>query len=123
MVSQRRPAIERGGVRDLLSAGDEVIQEKQLSGIRRQPSASAHVSPGSAIGVAFRVVFVAVLFTILGFALGALIGILSVSILRLAAIPVNMQNALWFGALPGGVLGGIAGLVIITISERRTSRI
>jgi hypothetical protein len=72
--------------------------------------------------IAFRVALVTVLFTILGFAVGALIGILGVSILRMAAIPVDMQNALWFGAVPGGVLGGIAGLVIIWISEKRAGR-
>ncbi len=69
--------------------------------------------------IGFRVVLVAVLFTILGFALGGLIGIVSVSALRIARIPVNLQDAIWFGAVPGGVLGCIAGLVIITISERR----
>jgi hypothetical protein len=72
--------------------------------------------------IVFRVALVTVLFTILGFAVGALIGILGVSILRMAAIPVNMQNALWFGAIPGGVLGCIAGLVIISISETRAQR-
>ena len=79
----------------------------------------ALVISGNAIGVAFRVVLVTALFTMLGFALGALIGILSVSIMRIAALPVNLQNALWFGAIPGGVLGCLAGFVIITISESR----
>jgi hypothetical protein len=58
----------------------------------------------------------------LGFALGALIGILSVNILRMAAIHVNMQGALWFGAVPGAVLGMIAGATIIAISEQRARK-
>lgn len=80
------------------------------------------MSATAAIKIAFRVALVTALFTMLGFALGGLIGILSVSIMRMAAIPVNLQNALWFGAIPGGVLGLIAGATIITVSEKRSRR-
>ncbi len=67
----------------------------------------------------FRVGLVTALFAILGFALGGLVGILSVSGMRAAHIAIGMQDAIWFGAVPGGVLGCIAGLVIITVSEKR----
>ena len=80
------------------------------------------MSATAAIKIAFRVALVTALFTMLGFALGGLIGILSVSIMRMAAIPVNLQSALWFGAIPGGVLGLIAGATIITVSEKRSRR-
>lgn len=80
------------------------------------------MSATAAIKIAFRVALVTVLFTILGFALGGLVGILSVSIMRMAAINANLLNALWFGAIPGGVLGMMAGAIIITVSETRARR-
>ncbi len=70
--------------------------------------------------IGFRIVLVTLLFTILGFAVGGLIGIVSISAMRAAHLPVDMQNAIWFGAVPGGLLGSIAGFVLITISEKRT---
>ena len=69
--------------------------------------------------VGFRMVLVTGLFTMLGFALGGLLGILSIVLMRAGHIPINVQDAIWFGAVPGGVLGCIAGFIIITISERR----
>lgn len=74
------------------------------------------------IKIAFRAGLVTALLTMLGFALGGLIGILSLGITRIAGITVNLQNALWFGAIPGGVLGMVAGAVIITVSEMRSRR-
>jgi hypothetical protein len=74
-----------------------------------------------AIGLITRVLLVTALFTMLGFALGGFLGILSIGIMRAAHIPINLQDALWFGAIPGGIIGAIAGLVIITISERRAN--
>jgi hypothetical protein len=71
------------------------------------------------IKVVFRVVLLTVLFTILGFALGGLIGILSITLMRAAHILIGIQDAIWFGAVPGAMLGCIAGLVIISVSERR----
>jgi hypothetical protein len=73
-----------------------------------------------AIGLVARLVVVTLLFTILGFAVGGLIGVVSISIMHAAHLPINVQEALWFGAMPGAVLGMIAGVVIITISERHT---
>lgn len=70
-------------------------------------------------GVIVRVVVVTILFTMLGFALGGLIGVASISIMQAAHLPISLQDALWFGAIPGAVLGFVAGLVVITISERR----
>jgi hypothetical protein len=80
------------------------------------------VSTAAALKIAFRIVLVTVLFTILGFALGGLLGIISLSVMRAAQLPLDMENALWFGAVPGGVLGMIAGAVIITVSERRARK-
>jgi energy-coupling factor transporter transmembrane protein EcfT len=80
------------------------------------------VNAANFIKVVFRVVLVTVLFTILGFALGGLIGVVSISIMRAAHIPIGVQDAIWFGAAPGGLLGCITGLVIITVSERRAMK-
>lgn len=69
--------------------------------------------------VAIRVVLVTALFTILGFAVGGFLGVVSVIAMRAAQIPINVQDALWFGSVPGGVLGMMVGLVIISVSEKR----
>ncbi|MGZ4812527.1 MAG: hypothetical protein ACXVZR_04925 [Terriglobales bacterium] len=74
----------------------------------------------AAVKLLFRVALVTIAFAMLGFALGGLLGILSVIVMSAARVPVNMMNSLWFGAVPGGVLGCIAGLIIITISEKRS---
>ena len=71
------------------------------------------------VALVARVVVVTVLFTILGFAVGGLIGVVSITIMRAAHLPINVQQALWFGAVPGAVLGAIAGVMVIAISERR----
>ncbi len=73
----------------------------------------------SAPKVLFRVILVSALFAMLGFALGGLIGVVSVIVMLAAHLPVSLQNAIWFGAVPGGAIGCLAGIVIITISERR----
>ncbi|MBZ5567565.1 MAG: hypothetical protein LAN64_06905 [Acidobacteriia bacterium] len=78
------------------------------------------MSATTAFKVAFRIALVTVLFSILGFAVGGLLGIVSIAVMRAAHIPIKVQDALWFGAVPGGVLGAIAGAAIITISERRS---
>ncbi len=72
------------------------------------------------LGAGFRIVLVTALFAILGFAVGGFLGIVSISVMRASHIPITMQNALWFGSIPGAVLGAIAGFVVITVSERRT---
>ncbi len=72
--------------------------------------------------VLFRVALVTALFTMLGFALGGFLGVVSIVALRAAHLSITLQDALWFGAIPGGVLGLVAGLVIITVSEQRERR-
>ncbi len=71
----------------------------------------------------FRVVLVTALFAMLGFALGGLIGVVGIIVMLASHLRVNVQNAIWFGALPGGAIGCLAGLIVITISERRTRHI
>lgn len=80
------------------------------------------MSATTLLKLTFRVVLVTVLFGILGFAIGGFLGIISVVIMRAAQLPIGMQGALWFGAVPGGVLGCLGGLVVITISEKRAQR-
>jgi hypothetical protein len=70
---------------------------------------------------AFRVLLVTVLFAMLGFAIGGFIGLLSILLMSAAHIRTNLQDALWFGALPGCALGSLAGLVIIAVSEKRAT--
>jgi hypothetical protein len=67
-------------------------------------------------------VLVTLLFTILGFAVGGFLGIVSIVVMRTAHIPLNVLDALWFGALPGGALGCVVGLVVVSISEKRAPR-
>jgi hypothetical protein len=59
------------------------------------------------------------LFGLLGFALGALAGIVALAALNAAGSPYNMQLALRVGALPGAALGMIAGVVMTAVFERR----
>ncbi|MGI9102991.1 MAG: hypothetical protein ACR2IF_11170 [Terriglobales bacterium] len=61
-------------------------------------------------------------FAILGFAVGGLLGVLSLTVLRASHVQLNMLNALWFGAIPGGALGCVVGLIMITRSETRAKR-
>jgi pilus assembly protein TadC len=77
------------------------------------------VSAAAGLKVAIRVVLVTVLFTLLGFAVGGFLGVVSVIVMRAAHLPISVQGALWFGAIPGGVLGMIVGRVIISVSEKR----
>ena len=70
----------------------------------------------------FRVALVTALFTMLGFALGGFLGVVSIVALRAAHLSITPRDALWFGAVPGGVLGLVAGLVIIIVSEQRERR-
>ncbi len=75
---------------------------------------------GAWVGVGFRIAIFMVLFAILGFAMGGFLGILAISLMRAAHLAITMQDALWFGAIPGAVAGAITGCVVITISEQRT---
>ena len=69
-----------------------------------------------------RVAIVAVLFTILGFSLGLLLGIVATAALNATGITrQSMQAALWAFAIPGAVLGLIAGLVVMAVTETRAS--
>lgn len=69
-----------------------------------------------------RFLIITVAFAILGGGLGTLMGIVGLSIINVAGEHTNMGLALFFGALPGLVIGALAGMVVIIIFERRAAR-
>lgn len=72
--------------------------------------------------VMFRVGLMTALFTLLGFALGGLAGILTLAALNAVGSPRDMHLALPLGALPGAAVGLVTGLVMNQVFERRAKR-
>lgn len=70
----------------------------------------------------FHVGLMAALFTILGFALGALAGIVTLVALNALGSPHDMHLALPLGAIPGAAVGFVTGLVMNRVFERRAKR-
>jgi hypothetical protein len=70
----------------------------------------------------FRVGLMTALFTLLGFALGALAGIVTLGALNAFGSPHDMHLALPLGALPGAAVGFVTGLVMNRVFERRAKR-
>ena len=88
-------------------------------------SAAAAPAPGrgaNPIAVLVRVMVITVAFGILGGGLGALMGILGVTIINLAGQQTDMGIVLFVGAVPGFVIGAAVGLTVIVSSERRAAR-
>jgi hypothetical protein len=74
------------------------------------------------IAVLVRIIVITVAFGILGGGLGALMGILGISIINLAGEHTDMGLAIFVGALPGLVIGAIVGFVVVIAWERRAAR-
>ena len=69
--------------------------------------------------VVVRVIVVTVAFAVLGLGVGGLMGIIGVSIINAAGVPTDMYMALFAGAIPGGLIAGAIGFVVIVRSEKR----
>ncbi|MGH9521496.1 MAG: hypothetical protein ACRD3E_03070 [Terriglobales bacterium] len=78
--------------------------------------------PPNPIGILVRVVVITIAFAVLGLGLGGLFGIVALTVINLTGEPINMTLALFAGGLPGAVIGGIVGLVLIVRSERQALR-
>ena len=72
--------------------------------------------------VLVRVIVVTVAFAVLGLGVGGLMGIVGVSIMNAAGVPTDMYMALFAGAIPGGLIAAVVGLVVIVRSERTAVR-
>ncbi len=70
----------------------------------------------------FRLGLMTALFTVLGFALGALAGIVTLGTLNALGVPHDMHLALPRAALPGAGVGFVTGLVMNRVFERRAKR-
>lgn len=74
------------------------------------------------IAILIRVVVITLAFAILGLGLGGFFGILGLSVANLAGERVDMILALFAGGVPGAMIGGVLGLVLIVRSERKALR-
>lgn len=75
------------------------------------------------IAILLRVVIITFAFAILGLGMGGFFGIVALSVINLTGEPVNMYMALFAGGLPGALIGGVVGLVLIIRSERKALRV
>lgn len=78
--------------------------------------AQRHPNP---VLVLVRVIVVTVAFGVLGLGIGGLIGIIGVSIMKVAGVATDMDLAIFVGALPGAVIGAAVGFVVIVRSEKQ----
>lgn len=83
------------------------------------PPASSQVHPPHPLSLAIRVVVVTWAVGMLGFALGGLIGIIATATMNVTGAHQSMYAALWYYAIPAGVIGGAVGLVLIIRSEQK----
>ncbi len=78
--------------------------------VRRRPNPAV---------VLIRVIVVTVAFGVLGGGVGGVMGIIGVAIINAAGVPTNMYMAIIAGVIPGALIAGVVGLVVIVRSERK----
>ncbi len=82
------------------------------------PTAAVPRRPSTA-ALVVRVVVVTFAFGVLGFALGGLLGIIVLGTMQATGVPENMHAAFSGFAVPGGIVGALAGLAAMLYSEKR----